>query len=152
MPALICADNAVSAIRFACVVCVLLTDVLFEEERLLIPLFLRIMFTEHGFQRVGMEPGGKNRGGQGQWGRGEILYLIRVQSHRPCLLGKSCHILCFASWMRGNEIWYDLLSQPFVSIYSVKDALELVELCKRGFPHHIQHMIFCMFRCYLQTS
>ena len=52
-----------------------------------------------------------------------------------------CHIFFSTSWMRTDEVWYNLLIQIFLLINSVENLLKLLEQLERRLTHKLQHRI-----------
>lgn len=69
-----------------------------------------------------------------------------------CLYGKICHVLSMTSRVTTYKIRNDLLVKSFLTVYAVKDTLELYELRERRLSHVPKHTIASMLRSNLQTS
>ena len=71
-----------------------------KEEGLLKALFFGIVLTEHLFHRVGMISCGKDGGCHGERSWSEVLHLVGIQSHAPCLVREVVHVFYRASRVR----------------------------------------------------
>ena len=54
--------------------------------------------------------------------------------------------------MRRNEIWNELLTQALLTVYLVKDTLELLKKLERRLSHQFQYSIRSMLWSYLQST
>lgn len=107
---------------------------------------------EHRLQRVGVEPCVPGLGGNGHWRWGEVLHLLQMEVQLFGLYGQLCHVFLVAAGVGGYEVGYNLLVEMLLPVYSVEDALKLVELLEGGLAHEPQHLVTGVFRCYLQAA
>ena len=123
-----------------------------EEELSLSKLFFWRLCREDWFKRIWVIPRVPCFCGNSHRGRSEVLHLLQMEVKVLCEHRQLRHILFLATWVRRNEVRYNLLSHILFTINAVKNLLKSIELLERWLTHKFQYSVRSVLRSHFQST